>query len=94
MSLETGTFTCAADYGEGTEREIVQNLTNGNKECARIVQPRSNGVRDLADFWLGSTNPNRHRRVKQWISGGFRLSDRLWGTVPSMWIEVVIQKEC
>jgi hypothetical protein len=43
---------------------------------------------------LGSTNPNRHRRVKQWISWGFRLSDRLSGTVPSMWIEVVIEKEC
>ena len=78
----------------GTEREIVQNLTNGKEKCARIVQPRSNGVRDRADFWLSRTNPNRHRRVKQWISWGFRLSDRLWRAVPSMWIEVVIQKEC
>ena len=78
----------------GTEREIIQNLTGGKEKGARIVQPRYNGVRDRADFWLSSTNPNRHRRVKQWIAKGFRLTDRLWGTVPSIRIEVVIQKEC
>jgi 2-polyprenyl-3-methyl-5-hydroxy-6-metoxy-1,4-benzoquinol methylase len=78
----------------GTEREIIQNLTSGKEKGARIVQPRYNGVRDRADFWLSSTNPNRHRRVKRWIAKGFRLTDRLWGTVPTMRIEVVIQKEC
>ena len=77
----------------GTEREIIQNLTSGKEKCARIVQPRYR-ARDRADFWLSSTNPNRHRRMKQWIARGFRLTDRLWGTIPSIRIEVVIQKEC
>ncbi|MBZ5664334.1 MAG: class I SAM-dependent methyltransferase [Acidobacteriia bacterium] len=78
----------------GTEREIIRNLTAGTEKGARIVQPRYHGVRDRADYWLSGTNPNRYRRVKEWIARGFRLTDRLWGTVPSMRIEVVIQKEC
>jgi len=78
----------------GTEGEILENLTGGNRKCAQIMQPRKNGVRDRADFWLSNTTPNRHRMVKQGIASAFRLTDALWGTIPSMNLEVVIRKVC
>lgn len=36
-----------------TENEIVRNLMRGETCCSpRILQPRQNGLRDRADFWL------------------------------------------
>jgi len=78
----------------GTEPEILRNLTGGKSECARIVQPQQNGLRDRADFWLSNTSPNRHRIVKRWIARAFRMTDSIWGTVPSVNLEVVIEKMC
>lgn len=75
----------------GTEREVIRNLTSGDVSAARVLQPRCNDRRDRADLWLSSTSP-RHRALKKLISSGFRLSDRLWGTIPSLNLEVVIQK--
>ena len=76
----------------GTEKEIVRNLTSGNVKTARIVQPRREGVRDRADLWLSSTNPKRLRALKKMIASTFRMTDRIWGTIPALNLEVVIEK--
>jgi SAM-dependent methyltransferase len=75
-----------------TEKEIIRNLTGGKIAAARILQPCHNGVRDRAGFWLAGTNPKRYRMVKSAIANLFRLTDRLWGTVPSSYLEVAIEK--
>ena len=77
----------------GTEKEIVRNLTGGDSTAARILQPRQNGLRDRADLWLSSTSQMRYRGVKKLIATGFRITDRFWGTVPSLNVDVVIQKQ-
>lgn len=75
-----------------TEREIIWNLTQGERESARVMQPRQHGLRDRADFWLSCTNPRRYRSLKKSIAALFRITDRVWGTVPGINLEVVIQK--
>jgi hypothetical protein len=77
----------------GTEKEIIRNLTGGDSAAARMLQPQQNGVRDRADLWFSSTNQRRYRAVKKLIASGFRLTDRTWGTIPSLNLEVVIQKQ-
>jgi 2-polyprenyl-3-methyl-5-hydroxy-6-metoxy-1,4-benzoquinol methylase len=76
----------------GTERGILMNLTCGNIAAARVLQPRQNGLRDRADFWLSATNPQRYRVLKKGIASFFRFMDRTWGTIPGLNLEVVIQK--
>jgi 2-polyprenyl-3-methyl-5-hydroxy-6-metoxy-1,4-benzoquinol methylase len=76
----------------GTEKEIVHNLTGGKPRSARVLQPKFNGVKDRAGLWLSGTSPKRFRRVKQLIASGFRLSDRLLGTIPSLNLEVVVER--
>ncbi|HLS47546.1 MAG TPA: class I SAM-dependent methyltransferase [Gemmatimonadales bacterium] len=73
----------------GTERSIIRELTGGHPGRARIIQPRLH--RDRADYWLASTSP-RWRRFKQAIAGFFRLSERLLGTIPSMNVDVAIER--
>jgi 2-polyprenyl-3-methyl-5-hydroxy-6-metoxy-1,4-benzoquinol methylase len=75
----------------GTEWELIRNLTRGNTSEARILQPGQNGLRDRADYWLSCTS-QRYRTPKGWLAAVFRLTDRLWGTVPSVNLDVVIQK--
>jgi hypothetical protein len=75
----------------GTEKEIILNLTGGCPANARVLQPTQNDVRDRAALWFSSTS-QRHRALKKMIASGFRLSDRLWGTIPNLNLEVVIQK--
>jgi 2-polyprenyl-3-methyl-5-hydroxy-6-metoxy-1,4-benzoquinol methylase len=75
----------------GTEKEIILNLTGACPANARVLQPRQNGVRDRADLWLSSTS-RRHWTLKRMIASGFRFSDQLWGTIPNLNLEVVIQK--
>jgi 2-polyprenyl-3-methyl-5-hydroxy-6-metoxy-1,4-benzoquinol methylase len=75
----------------GTEKEIIHNLTGGRAVDARVLQPRQNGVRDRADLWLSSTS-SHHRVVKTMAANIFRCSDRLFGTIPNLNLEVVIQK--
>ena len=75
-----------------TEREIIWNLTRGHTQSARVLQPRQNGLRDRADFWFSCTNPRRYRTLKKSIAAFFRFTDRVWGTVPGVNLEVVIQK--
>lgn len=76
----------------GTEKEILRNLTEGDLRKARIVQPKCNGVTDRASFWRSCTNPKRFRLLKQLIEAGFRLTDRCWGTIPGLNLEVVVEK--
>jgi hypothetical protein len=75
-----------------TEREIIGNLTGGDMRSARILQPRQNALRDRADLWLSATNPRRYGTLKKYIARFFRLTDRAFGTIPGINLEVVIQK--
>ena len=75
-----------------TEMEIIRNLTRGAIKSARILQPRQNGLRDRADLWLSATNPRRYRTLKKSIAKVFRFTDRVFGTIPGINLEVVIQK--
>jgi SAM-dependent methyltransferase len=77
----------------GTEGEIIRNLLaddRGGK--AVILQPTQNGLRDRADYWLSCTSAGRMRSLKKMLAALFRITDRLWGTVPSINIDVVIRK--
>lgn len=75
-----------------TEAEIIRNLTAGRTSEARILQPRYNGVHDRAGSWLAATDPRRYRALKLAIANVFRLTDRFWGTVPSLFLEVAVEK--
>jgi 2-polyprenyl-3-methyl-5-hydroxy-6-metoxy-1,4-benzoquinol methylase len=76
-----------------TEKEIVRNLSGADAKAVRILQPRQNGLRDRADYWLSCTNQRRYRTLKKWTARGFRVTDRLWGTIPRPNLEVVIEKQ-
>lgn len=76
----------------GTECEIVNNLTSGDRRLARVMQPHLNGVHDRASLWLSRTSPRRFRRVKQLLAAGFRLTDRWLGTIPALNLELVLEK--
>jgi 2-polyprenyl-3-methyl-5-hydroxy-6-metoxy-1,4-benzoquinol methylase len=75
-----------------TEWEIIHNLTAGKKSEVRIMQPRTECARDRADYWLLRTGKTRHRSLKRVIACIFRITDKLFGTVPSMNVDVVIRK--
>jgi 2-polyprenyl-3-methyl-5-hydroxy-6-metoxy-1,4-benzoquinol methylase len=76
----------------GTEKEIVRDLTAGACHTARVLQPGLNGAYDRASLWLSSTNPKRLRILKRMIAAGFRVTDRLWGTIPALNLELVVEK--
>ena len=75
-----------------TEKEIIWNLTRGDTRSARILQPHQHGLRDRADFWLSCTSQHRYRALKELIAEIFRRTDRIWGTIPGINLEVVLQK--
>lgn len=75
----------------GTEGEIIQCLTSGKRQNAVILQPRYSGLKSRAGYWLSCTSPGL-RLLKKVIAAFFHLSDRLLGTVPSINVDVVIQK--
>ncbi|MBI3895007.1 MAG: class I SAM-dependent methyltransferase [Acidobacteria bacterium] len=77
----------------GTEKSIIHDLCRGDSKAARILRPHENGLRDRADYWLSCTDPDHYRRTKRLLAALFRLSDRLFGTVPSMNVDVVLRKE-
>jgi cyclopropane fatty-acyl-phospholipid synthase-like methyltransferase len=74
-----------------TERSIRAAFTSGRLADAEVLQPRYDGVRDRADYWLSCTSP-RHRWLKRLIASAFRLSDRVLGTIPSTNVDVVLRK--
>ena len=75
----------------GTEAEICSNLRLA-PEAGRptVIQPRN---QDRAAYWLSCTDPARYRVLKKSTAALFRLTDKLWGTVPSMNLDVVIRKD-
>ena len=73
----------------GTEWAIVRDLTGGNPASARILQPL---IGDRADYWLTKTGRGR-RFQKKLVAQFFRITDKLFGTVPSMNVDVVVSKE-
>lgn len=75
-----------------TEREIVKNLVaHGGR--ARILQPSVGEVWDRASYWLSNVNQNHYRTLKRTIAIFFRYCDRFFKTIPSLNIDVAIQKE-
>jgi SAM-dependent methyltransferase len=73
----------------GTEAEICCNLRSAGAGRPTVIQPRG---QDRAAYWLSCTNPERYRLLKKSIALLFRLTDKLWGTVPSMNLDVAIRK--
>jgi SAM-dependent methyltransferase len=73
----------------GTERAILRDFTAGRSRAGRILQPI--GYPDRAGYWLAQTSP-RYRSLKRGIASVFRVSERLFGSIPSMNVDVVIQK--
>lgn len=73
----------------GTEREILSHIPQAHGQPI-LLQPRA-PYRDRADYWLGATSPRR-KSSKKLIAAGFRLTDKLWGTVPSTHLEMAIRK--
>jgi predicted O-methyltransferase YrrM len=74
----------------GTEAQICADLRLAKRGRPIVVQPKHG---DRAGYWLAATNPDRLRMLKRVIAALFRITDKLWGTVPSMNIDVAIQKE-
>ena len=74
----------------GTERSIRRALA-ADLKATEIVQPTQHGLRDRADYWLSSTSP-RWRPVKGLLAVLFRLTDRLFGTVPTLNVSAAIRK--
>lgn len=76
----------------GTERAILRDIRGDIRgdfgSDARILQPLA-GSR--ARYWLAQTGP-RYRTMKRLMAAIFAVTDRLFGTVPSINIDVVIEK--
>jgi hypothetical protein len=74
----------------GTEAEILRNLRRSASGRPTILQPKG---QDRAAYWLSCTNPKRHRLLKKSVVALFRLTDKLWGTVPSTNVDAAIRKD-
>jgi SAM-dependent methyltransferase len=75
----------------GSEQELMRLLTGGRRASATIMQPVAPGLRDRADYWLSCTSP-RLRSVKKEVAFFYRLTDRLFGTVPAVNLDVAFRK--
>jgi SAM-dependent methyltransferase len=73
-----------------TEAEILRNLSLARMGHPTVIKP---GGQDRADYWLACTGSERHRLVKHCIANLFRLTDKLWGTIPSVNLEFAIRKD-
>ena len=76
----------------GTERTILSELTAGSKIRGVILQPNRARYRDRADYWLAGTSQNL-RPLKRCIAFVFRISDRLFDSIPALNVDVAIRKE-
>lgn len=74
----------------GTEGEILRNLRGARAGRPTIIQPKQG---DRAAYWLSLTNPERYRLVKKSVAALFRITDKFWGTVPNMNLDVAIRKD-
>lgn len=73
----------------GSEADVIRNISDVGGQ-AKILQPRYK-ARDRAEHWLNAASP-KYRPLKRVIASTFRVSDRLWGIVPSINMEVTLQK--
>lgn len=74
----------------GTEKEILGNLRRAGQGRPTVAQPKG---QDRAAYWLSYTSPERYRLLKKSIAALFRLTDKLWGTIPSVNLDVAIRKD-
>lgn len=74
----------------GTEREVLRHLRRAGHGRPVVMQPREG---DRARYWLARTSASQRPVVKRMIAGIYRCTDRLFGTVPSMNLDVAIRKE-
>jgi SAM-dependent methyltransferase len=74
----------------GTEGEILGNLRQSGSGRPTVIQPK---FQDRAMYWLSCTNPERHRLLKKSVAVLFRLTNKFFGTVPSMNLDVAIRKD-
>ena len=73
----------------GTEPEILADLRLAREGTPKIRQPRQF---DRATYWLSCTDQSRMRPLKLLLASLFRLADKCCGMVPSINIDVVVQK--
>ena len=74
----------------GTEREILRNVRRARLGHPTILQPTG---QDRAAYWLSCMGSQRYLPMKKVIAALFRLTDKLWGTVPSVNLDVAIRKD-
>lgn len=67
----------------GTEWSVLREIGAG-----RVMAPRTS---DRATYWLTGTSSS-HRGIKRLLAAGFRLTDRLLGTIPSTHLDIAIRK--
>ena len=75
----------------GSEQELIRLLSGGGRASAIIMQPVAHGLRDRADYWLSCTSP-RLRPVKKAVASLYRLTDRLFGTIPAVNLDLALRK--
>ena len=68
----------------GTEWSVLREIGYP----AEVLRPRQG---DRADYWLTGTSSQR-RTMKRLVAAGFRLADRLWGTIPATHLDVALRK--
>ena len=73
----------------GSERMVLKNITDCGGS-AKIVQP-SIGSRDRAEYWLFQTSRKLYI-LKKVIALLFRVTDRTFGVVPSINMDLVVEK--
>jgi hypothetical protein len=75
----------------GTERSMIRALTGNRPHEAEVLQPREGGLRGRADYWRSRTSPHR-RHVKRLLATAFDITDKLFGTMLTLNVNVAIRK--
>lgn len=73
----------------GTEWAVLRDLRLAKEGTPAVIQPRTTS---RARYWLERTGP-AHRTVKRLVAALFAVTDRLFGTVPSMNLDMVVRKD-
>jgi SAM-dependent methyltransferase len=74
----------------GTEAEVLAHLRRAGNGTPVLMQPREG---DRAGYWSARTSVIHWPMVKRIAAGVYRWTDRLFGTVPSMSLDVAIRKD-
>lgn len=73
----------------GDERDVLGDIASSGGTAA-ILQPRY-GAKDRAEYWFNAAS-GRYRMVKRVIAMLFRVCDRRWGVIPSINMELTLEK--